>query len=200
MGVTSNGLPFPENSDFVADGAMAIKDLAENVDAKAGLWLVKKQTIGTAVADVEVLNAFSTKYDAYKIVITGGVMSATANIQFQLGPSTVSGYNAGYYYANQGLTWAGVASNVNAANVATIAYAGVGTTSDISLGIEVINPALAKFTHFSSNRIFSSATGDANQMFAVHRQSTAYTAFKIFPLGAGPTFTGGTIAVYGYNL
>jgi hypothetical protein len=31
MGVTSNGLPYPENSDFVSDGAMAIKDLAEKI-------------------------------------------------------------------------------------------------------------------------------------------------------------------------
>ena len=55
-------------------------------DANAvGLWLVKSQTIGTGVSSVTVTDAFSADYDSYKIVISGGVGSATAVLRTQLG-------------------------------------------------------------------------------------------------------------------
>jgi hypothetical protein len=92
MGVTSNGLPYPENSDFVADGAMAIKDLADNVNAKAGLWKVIPSgatngtvgangdvAVGSAVSTVTVSGAFSSKYENYLITVTGGAGSAVSH-------------------------------------------------------------------------------------------------------------------------
>ena len=163
-----------------------------------GLWLVKTQTIDSAVSSVTVTNAFSADYDAYKIVVSGGVFSTTMNLTFQLGPSSVTNYNTLYYYRNIGLTWAGAASNIQGANASTIEYAGVGTVDDISLNVEVINPFLSKFTHFNSVRIFSSAVGDAQNMAAVHRVASSFTDFKIAGLSGG-TFTGGTIYVYGYR-
>jgi hypothetical protein len=163
-----------------------------------GLELIKTQTIGSAVSEVEVLDAFSADYDAYRVIVSGGVMSAIMNIQLQLGPTSISNHNNSYYYRNIGLTYAGATNNIQGANTSTIQYAGVGTTDDISFNVEIINPFLSKFTHFSSTRIFSSATGDAQNMAAVHRRATSYTAFKLLPLTSA-TFTGGTIRVYGYR-
>jgi hypothetical protein len=40
------------------------------------LTLIKTQTIGTAVSSVTVTGAFSTTYDNYKIIVSGGVASA----------------------------------------------------------------------------------------------------------------------------
>jgi hypothetical protein len=76
-----------------------------------GLWLVKTQTIGNAVSSVAVTNAFSTDYDNYKIIISGGASSAQAFLTLQLGASAT-----GYYYANSGVTYAGVAFVGGASN------------------------------------------------------------------------------------
>lgn len=39
MGTTTNlGIPYPENNDFVADGATNMKDIADAVDAYGGAW------------------------------------------------------------------------------------------------------------------------------------------------------------------
>lgn len=60
-----------------------------------GLWLVKSQTIGSGVPNVEVTGAFSSDFDAYKIVVSGGAASASGPLSLKLG-STTSGYYGGY--------------------------------------------------------------------------------------------------------
>ena len=45
-----------------------------------GMWLVKTQTIGTAVSSVQVTNAFSTNYRNYLILLDGGVGSTSSDI------------------------------------------------------------------------------------------------------------------------
>jgi hypothetical protein len=54
-----------------------------------GLWLVKTQTVGSAVPDVTVTDAFSADYDNYKILYTGGTASgAVGPLNMKLGSST----------------------------------------------------------------------------------------------------------------
>ena len=72
-----------------------------------GLWLVKTQTIGTAVSSVTVTGAFSTDYDAYQIVVTGGTFNTTlvwGVFQFS------SAHTTGYYGAAQFIDTAGAAT------------------------------------------------------------------------------------------
>jgi hypothetical protein len=176
-----------DSSDFVKDGW------------QAGLWLVKTQTIGTAVDDIVVADAFSAKYDSYKIIISGGVASATANLYFQLGPSSIANYNNSYYYSTNGRTWANAADGIAAGNSSTFEYCGVATADDISYSVEVINPFLAKFTHISSTRIFSGTSGTATTGYCAHRRATSYSGFTLGTLSSAATLTGGTIRVYGYN-
>jgi len=67
----------------------------ETLDASemnaVGLWLVKTQTIGTGVSSVAVTSAFSTNYDTYRIVVSGGVATNTDVMRLTLG-STTTGY------------------------------------------------------------------------------------------------------------
>ena len=165
-----------------------------------GLWLVKSQTIGAGVSSVVITDAFSADFDAFKIIISGGVASLTRNLTFQLGPTSVSGYNTSYYYSINGRTFANTVDGLAGANATEFSYAGVATADDISYSLEVINPFLAKHTFVSSTRIFSSTTtGSATTGFCVHRQSTSYSDFSIGLLSGGATLTGGSIRVYGYR-
>jgi hypothetical protein len=50
----------------------------------SGLNLITAQTIGSAVGSVAVSNVFSATYDAYKIVVSGGVGSVDDKLGLQL--------------------------------------------------------------------------------------------------------------------
>jgi hypothetical protein len=91
MAVTPNySWPVPVATDLVKDGYQAIADLGDAIDAtvygqSSALVLVKSQVIGSAVASVAVTGAFSTTYDAYKIVIANTVTSASSVIRHNFG-------------------------------------------------------------------------------------------------------------------
>jgi len=160
--------------------------------ATAGaLVLIKTQTIGSAVGSVTVSDAFSTTYDNYKIILSGGVGSANPEvIYFSLGATAT-----GYYSARTGRTW-GNADGGNALSNAAYWYAGGITTSALSLNMELFNPFVADETWFTSSYIYVNTTGQTMNGGGMLNNTTSYTAFTMTP-GSG-TITGGTIYVYGY--
>jgi len=154
-----------------------------------GLWFIKTQTIGSAVSSVAVTGAFSADYDNYKIIISGGASSAQAFLTLQLGSSTT-----GYYYANSGVTYAGVAFVGGTSNGSTFQAGSAFIGNGLQANIELQNPFLAKYT-------FSQAQG-MNTTFATpsvgyHGVATSYTGFTIGVTSG--TITGGTIKIYGYR-
>jgi hypothetical protein len=158
-----------------------------------GLTLVKSQTIGTAVSSVTVTSAFSSTYDNYLILVSGGVGSADANIALTLG-SASSGYKyGGLYVLYTGTTVTGEASN----GAASFPRAARGTTKSIDGEIELKNPFNTKRTT-AQWRVSSAEDG---QLWAIGGgvldDATSYTAFTLTP--ASGTLTGGTIRVYGYQ-
>lgn len=159
-----------------------------------GLWLVKTQTIGSAVSSVTVTGAFSSNYENYKIIINGGVASATdADLRLSLGSTSTGYYAAGFY---TGGSWGAVVTaqrQTNAAYWAAIA----GSTSTLSADIELRNPNLAKVTEIFSRTNSASTSGYTNYWAGYLNDSTQYTAFTV-TVGTG-TITGGTIRVYGYR-
>jgi hypothetical protein len=154
-----------------------------------GLDLIKTQTIGSAVSSVTVSDAFSATYDAYKIIISGGVAS-TANNDFTmtLGSST-TGYSYGFIYNSYNSSVAGT----GASNAAGWVYLGSLDTTTLSLNVELVNPFLAKNTTFQSATTRTGLTGTVS---GLHTVASSFTAFTLTP--AIGTMTGGTIAVYGY--
>lgn len=154
----------------------------------SGLQLVKKQTIGTAVSSVTVTNAFSSVYDAYKIVISGGSNSVVNDeLQFKLGASAT-----GYYGGFIGTVFSTGSVNNSAVNNASSFAAGVGTGSGLSMNVDVNGPFLSSWTFFQGSRLYTTI---ANFMGGVHQVASSYTDFTITTTG---TMTGGTIYVYGY--
>jgi hypothetical protein len=154
-----------------------------------GLWLVKTQTIGTGVSSVTVTNAFSAEYDAYKIVVTGGVGSSSTELRFRLGAVT-SGYRFVFVYTAYGSSVLAVASST----ATSVEYTGTSTTSSLGANIEVQNPFLPDHTFVQSATATSGFAGTTSGSLET---TTSYTDFTIF-IGAG-TITGGTIRVYGYK-
>jgi hypothetical protein len=156
----------------------------------AGLWLVKKQTIG-AQTSVEITNAFTTDFDSYKIIINGGVASTTALISCQLGSTAT-----GYYWSHPFVTYAGVSGVSSASNSGNFGRVGLGTTSVLTGNFDLINPFNAKNTIIHYSFVDARTNGEAGAGGGFLNDTTSYTGFTI---ASTATMTGGTISVYGYN-
>jgi hypothetical protein len=197
------GWDVPTSTDYVKDGATAIETLGDDIDATLwtalggtypGLRLIKKQTIGSAVSTVAVTSAFSATYEAYKIVVTGGVASTGSMIQLQLGSTTTGYYNAGFYATYAG----GSVLNTPTSNGSNWSHCGYGNTNSIYMGIELFNPFLAKNTQMTSSAAQSATGGIGLFNSGYLNDTTSYTGFSLIP--AVGTLTGGTIYVYGYGI
>ena len=155
-----------------------------------GLDLVKTQTIGSAVSSVEVTGAFSTTYDNYKIIVSGGASSADCDLRIKMGATTT-----GYYTALTGALLSGGTAGVSSRNntVGYFDWIGTGSTDGLYMDTTVLSPFLSKRTWANAsllayNALYWSASYLAN--------TTSYTDFTITP--STGTLTGGTIRVYGY--
>lgn len=157
-----------------------------------GLWLAGSTTIGTGVTSVVVNSAFNTNYDNYRIIVSGGVASATTPLYMTLGSTA-----AGYYYGGEYRTYANVSGSISGSNVA-FWYAGEGSTNSLVACIDLFSPFLAKRTSMIS--AFSPTRTDAYwlSMGGYLNDATQYTSFT-FTTAGGATLTGGTIAIYGYR-
>lgn len=151
------------------------------------LQLVKTQTIGTAVSSVTVSDVFSSTYDNYKILISGGTVSASeTDLQLTLG-AQVTGYKTQqsiYSYNTSAPGYLAPTTNIPIGRADAD-----GLTADAS----VVSPNLAKHTFVTS------ACGSdtfATTVFATSNSNTQFTAFTV-TIGTG-TMTGGTVRVYGY--
>jgi hypothetical protein len=192
------GWPVPTSTDFVKDGAQAIEDLGDAIDAtvfglgSGALTLVSATTIGTAVSSVNVTGAFSTTYDAYKIVVSGGVGSTNSNLGLKLG-ATTTGYYSGQTFCVYNNAVAGGRINNNAASWLTVGFA---STNSLSFNVDLINPFLTKNTFLKFMVAQNATNGDGGGGGGFLNDSTSYTDFTITP--STGTLTGGTIYVYGY--
>lgn len=159
---------------------------ASDMNAVSG-WLVKTQTIGTAVSSVVVSDAFSSDYEDYQITVSGGAGSTTGVLTLQLGSTTT-----GYAYSLTYTIYGGATLAVSSANTTSIPYVGISLTGGISGCFDVLSPQLAKNTYVRSP--WSSAV-EAGVMGGTIQNTTQYTGFTL-AVSAG-TMTGGTIRVYG---
>ena len=155
-----------------------------------GLWLVKTQTIGSAVSSVTVSDAFSTDYENYKIIISGGVGSAAQFLRLQIGAAAAA-YYAGFSAVNYGTN---LNENSVVNNGAIFSNAGIMDTSNINMNVEVQSPFLTKPTYASGS---IATSGRAGAFAGVLSNSTSYTSFVVSPTAG--TMTGGTIFVYGFR-
>jgi hypothetical protein len=179
----TNSTEYYSGSAWVAIGAASA----------SGLTLVKAQTIGSGVSSVNVTSAFSSTYDNYKIMVSGGVGSADAGLNLKLG-STTTGY---YQFNIVGQYSSGTVSGGNGSNSANFPLAGIATASSISGDFDLQNPNAAKNTHYKAMCAQSNTAGNTFLISGYLANTTQYTDFTLTP--ASGTLTGGTIRVYGYQ-
>jgi hypothetical protein len=154
-----------------------------------GLVFISSTTITNGVTTVAVSNVFSSTYDNYRIIISGGG-GTDANLTMVLGSTT-----SGYYWSFSRINYSDASTLfANGNNGTSFARAGYANTNGLTGIIDVQNPNLAKNTTFST-AVPQLVTG-AGAGFATGflNDTTVYTGFTI----GGTTFTGGTIKVYGY--
>jgi hypothetical protein len=158
-----------------------------------GLWLVKTQTIGSAVSSVTVTGAFSSDYDNYKITFAPGAGAAgpaLLNITFG---STATGY----YWGFAGTTYSTGAASNSAGNNTTSIPIGVHNTDGYAVSCDVLAPNLAKNTVVLAPYCNVATAQNAGIVSGYLANTTTYTAFTV--TCASGTLTGGTIRVYGYR-
>jgi hypothetical protein len=159
-----------------------------------GLELIKAQAIGTAVSSFTVTDAFSTDYENYRVIITGGQPGAAITASLRMGATAT-----GYYGGSVRVTTASVISGEGQSN--TTSYeVGVFTsgTNQPAMTIDFLSPFVATRTAFlvTSINTLASAAGGARWNSGWVNNTTSYTDFTISYSG---TITGGTVYVYGYR-
>jgi len=157
-----------------------------------GLVYIKSQTIGSSVSSVTVSDAFSSLYDNYQILVSGGTASTSSGyLSLQLGSATTN-YRYDYISANLASGTPTSAGSVGAANFPYIGFKGGNCVSAV---IEVNSPFLAMQTMVSAPA--GQVGNNMGTFVGVQLDTTSFTSFVI---GASTgTITGGTITVYGYR-
>lgn len=158
-----------------------------------GLWLVKTQTIGSAVSSVTVTDAFSSDYDNYVINVSGGVASTNNSLVLTLGATVTGYYFTGSSIAYSATTYTGT----NGQNTTNWGNNVRGSVNSLNGQIFLFGPNLAKNTHFSSIGTRSDTGGGSEMLQGYLANTTQYTAFTL-TTNTG-TVTGGTIKVYGFR-
>jgi hypothetical protein len=189
---SSGSLTVPANGcgRLLALSASAFIYQAGGITATAaGLTLISATSIGSGVSSVTVSSAFSSTYDNYKIIVSGGANSENMGMSLQLGSTTT-----GYYGAQNIVTYSNGAVNTFGRNNQSVFIdAGVSRSKFLYMNIDLLSPFLSDETIYSGWSVHESQGG-----FSVGflDNTTSYTAFTISP--SGGAFTGGTIRVYGY--
>ena len=160
---------------------------------KIGMWLVKTQTIGTAVSSVTVTGAFSADYDHYKIIVQANSIAAGGPyMTLQLGSTTT-----GYYWGAAGVVYStGAFSGITTNNGSSWNRLGPGTTVGMAGVYDLLNPFKNENTIITGTYADGPA-GSAAVGSGILNDTTSYTAFTVGVTSS--TMTGGTIYVYGYR-
>lgn len=159
-----------------------------------GMWLVKTQVVGAAVASVNVTSAFSADYDNYKIVYDGGTCSTNTSLNLKIG-AAVSNYQYAFVVNQYNST---AVSGGGSAVGTSFVEGGRASTVKNNLNVELFAPFLATYTGFrSSSTDYLNASGFSVTGSGFLNTTTSYSDFTIAPTTG--TLTGGTIRVYGFR-
>ena len=187
----NDSLNLPSHSTQHANANDAIEAIEGYLlNGGQGLTLIRKQTIGTAVASQTLSDIFSSTYDNYRVLVSGGVASAANLLAAQVGGVT-SGYKSGFIYT----TWSAGVTSQQSASTSRFFLAGAGMTTGLTGDFDLQSPFLA--THTTYNSRFAESAFGGGISSGVLPTNTSYTSLTV-SIDAG-TMTGGTIYVYGYS-
>lgn len=180
---------------FSAGQILTSANMNQTSDAvnSLGMFFVKSQTVGNAVSSVTVSSAFSSDYDNYRIIYTGGTASVDNDLKLTLGASA-TGYYAGFAYVPYST---GVVTGIANNNATSWANIGSQRTVRNSLDVDLFGPNQAIQTGMTARYFGITAGAVGGAMGGFHNATTQHTAFTI--TCSSGNITGGTIRVYGYR-
>jgi hypothetical protein len=150
-------------------------------------------TVGTNNTSVTVSGAFSSLYDNYRIIMSGGVANTNLYLAITLSASATAYFGSLYGCSYAAGAFIGLGTN----NAASWPHVGLATTGYTLIDCDLYAPNLVKNTLISSRWSFN-LTGTGYSTFTgEHASAAQHTAFTITPTGGN--VTGGTIRVYGYR-
>lgn len=193
MGTTSNmSIPYPESSDYVADGATAMENIAEQIDSKTGLVFISSNYVGASnVPSYTVYNCFSATFNSYYITITN--LKNTANqpdIKIQLGTTTSLYYTAGFYI-NQS---SGSLTGLQTGATTSWSIASAGNNVHGSYDVTILDPYVARRTFFSAA---NSSVIWRSDYAGFQDSSSSFTDFTIS--ASSGLIADGLVNVYGFT-
>jgi len=201
--LSGSALNSPSHSAQHAD----LNDAAEKIETYMGLVKVIPTsatngtvgatgtvTVGNAVGSVTVSGAFSSLYNNYKILYTGGVANTSLYLSMTLGSASTAYYGSLYGAAYATGTPIGIGIN----NGASWAYAGLATTSYTMFDCDIFMPNMVRNTNISSKWSFNLTSTGYSTFNGEHAATTQHTAFTI--TATGGNMTGGSLTVYGYRI
>jgi hypothetical protein len=150
-------------------------------------------TVGSGVSSVVIGNAFSSSYQDYRIIYSGGVANGSIYMAF-----TLSGASTAYFgslFGSAYATGAFIGLGVNSA--ANWSYAGLATLNYTMLDCDIYMPNMARSTLINSKWSFNLSSTGYSTFTGEQASNTQHTGFTITPTGG--VLTGGTIRVYGYR-
>lgn len=161
--------------------------------ATGGLELISSTTIGNAVSSVAISNVFSSTYDNYRVIISGGAGSTNNYLNMQMG-ATTTGY---YAWGVSGTYNSNTVTGDGESNVANFRYVAAYSTNSIWGVVDLSGPNLAKNTHYNAAISLSNTIDAALWYNGYLADTTQYTGFTLLAISG--TITGGTVKVYGYK-
>jgi len=206
MAVTPNySWPVPVNTDYVKDGAEAIKDLGDAIDATvfglpapaSGLTLLGTFTMSGTATTTSVNNIFSATYTNYKIIGYAKIASGTGNAFIKLRVSGVDSSASYYSLYNYVAIDVSSVGTTKASNSASGIILGNFSTEDTFFQFDIIRPnaaALTGFTGSYSQRYGANFYVSTNG--GVHDVSLAYDGLTL----TCATNLTGAFSVYGYQI
>ena len=160
------------------------------LQTNTGLAFISTTTVGSAQTTVTVASCFSSTYDNYRIVISGGTATGSGdNASFQLSGITGSVYQT----AGPVVTYGTAVVTAYAPAAGTTWLPGYVGTNFTSIVMDVINPNVAKH-----KGMHASSASQFNYGFNGQCTSTSLATGFTFAIVSG-TMTGQVITVYGYR-
>jgi hypothetical protein len=164
---------------------------AQDMNA-VGLWLVKTQTIGTGVSQVDLTSVFSSEYDNYLVQVRVNSATTQAALVLQFGTGTPTATNYQSYLSTPFVAWTtGAPATVTTTSGAIISYL---HPTNITGNCFVYGPNLARNT--TTQGTYATDTNGGTTA-GIQTSNTQFTSLHL--VAGGGSFTGGTIRVYGYR-
>jgi hypothetical protein len=202
------GWPVPTSTDFVKDGATAIEDLGDAIDATvfglasgSGLSLIGTFTFSGAVSHDfgdDTSPIFSSTYDVYRIIFHNiGCETSNQNLKFRVRDDTTNLTSSSYgasKFSQRSTTLAGVREQTTSIDLGIIAH----TTDQCSGYVDIANPFTLKRTSLFCN-LAGAEAGVGQSLFSTSAQVLDLLSYNGFNIFAGTNLSG-NLSVYGYNL